>query len=119
MLGIVGAMLGAAVIPLSAWLAWPPNSTSLFWSIDAAEGLTVAWAGYVAAFADSVLGASLQAQYQCSRCGAVTERREHCNRPAVLTRGFRWITNDVVNFAASVLGVLFAWLLLRYATYPL
>jgi uncharacterized membrane protein len=118
-LGLFGALLGAAVIPLSAWLAWPSRSTLLFWRIDAAEMLTVAWAGFVASFADSVLGASVQAQYQCARCGAVSERREHCGRPAVLRRGWRWVTNDVVNFAASVLGVLFAWLLLRYAAYPL
>lgn len=118
-LGLFGALLGAAVIPLSAWLAWPSKSTMLFWRIDAAEILTVAWAGFVASFADSVIGAAVQAQYQCARCGAVTERRVHCGRPAVLHRGWRWVTNDVVNFACSLLGMLFAWLLLRYAAYPL
>lgn len=118
-LGMVGALLGAAVIPFSAWIAWPPRSTVLFWRIDAAEILTVGWAGFVASFADSLLGASVQAQYQCARCGAITEQRHHCERPAVLRRGLRWITNDVVNFVASILGVLFAWLLLTYAAYPL
>jgi uncharacterized protein (TIGR00297 family) len=118
-LGMLGAALGAVIIPLSAWLAWPPQSTMLFWRIDAAEILTVAWAGFVAAFADSLLGASVQAQYRCVRCGAVSERTFHCERRAALARGLRWMTNDVVNFIASLLGVLFAWLLLRYAAYPL
>ena len=118
-LGLLAALFGAAVIPLSAWLAWPARSTILFWRIDPAEILTVAWAGFVASFADSVLGASIQAQYQCVRCGATTERRVHCDRPAVQRRGWRWVTNDVVNFIASLLGVLFAWLILTFAAYPL
>ncbi len=118
-LGLFAALLGAAIIPLSAGFFWPTPSTLWWPRIDPAEIVTVMWAGFVASFADSVLGASAQAQYQCVRCGAVTERRAHCDRPAVLHRGWRWMTNDAVNLIASLLGVLFAWLLLNYAAYPI
>ena len=39
-------------------------------------------------------------------------------RPTVRARGLRWLNNDAVNFIASLLAVLFAWLLLRYAAGP-
>jgi len=119
LLGLIAALLGALFVAGAGWLAWPLNTTQLLWKPDAPEILSIAWAGFIAAFADSILGASLQAQYRCSRCGRQTERSAHCDQPARRLQGWRWITNDVVNFLASLLGVLFAWLLLTQFTYPI
>jgi len=36
----------------------------------------------------------------------------------VKVRGLGWVNNDVVNFLASIGGILCAWVLLRYCAYP-
>jgi uncharacterized protein (TIGR00297 family) len=113
-LGLVAALLGSLAVVLAGWLAWPPYTLALMWRFHLPEALAVLWAGFVAAFGDSILGASAQAQYKCAQCGVVTERAGHCNRPACLVRGFRWINNDVVNFLTGFMGAFFAWILLTY-----
>jgi uncharacterized protein (TIGR00297 family) len=118
-LGLFAALLGAAFVVGVGQLAWPAHSTWLFWRIDPPEMLAVAWAGFVASFADSILGASVQAQYRCTKCGGITESSNHCGQSTRLIRGWKWVTNDVVNFVTSLLGILFAWLLLTYVAYPL
>jgi uncharacterized membrane protein len=50
---------------------------------------------------DSLLGASIQAQYAVEGSGAATERRTSGARPNPLVRGFAAVTNDVVNLASS------------------
>ncbi|HLV43340.1 MAG TPA: DUF92 domain-containing protein [Aggregatilineales bacterium] len=66
---------------------------------------------------DSLLGASVQAIYYCPACQKETEKRVHgCGTPTRLVRGWRWLNNDLVNFAASVFGALAAaglWLLVN------
>jgi uncharacterized protein (TIGR00297 family) len=118
LMGLVAALFGAVFIVLVGRLAWPAASLRFFLPVDLPEGLAIAWAGFTAAFADSVLGASVQAQYRCPRCGAVTEKRLHCDVPGGVTRGLPFVNNDVVNFVASGLGVLFAAILLYYFANP-
>jgi uncharacterized membrane protein len=91
----------------------------LLWRPDAAELLAVGWAGFLAAYVDSLLGATVQAHYRCVRCELTIDRNEHCGVPAERLRGIKWFTNDAVNLAASVSGILFAWIFLRYYAYPL
>lgn len=64
------------------------------------------WAGGVAgAFADSFLGASVQARYYCEPCRAFTEKKVHrCGREAALVHGLSWFGNDAVNFTSSLAG---------------
>jgi len=83
------------------WLGWPglPSAAGR-WTI-----LPLALAGGLAgSLADSLLGATWQGLYRCPRCGQETERRAHCGGPTVPLRGRPWLTNDVVNLLATLVG---------------
>jgi uncharacterized protein (TIGR00297 family) len=74
--------------------------------------------GLAGSFADSVLGATVQAIYHCAGCDVETERRIHrCGRETRLARGWRWMNNDVVNAIASAVGaavtLVVGWAILR------
>jgi uncharacterized protein (TIGR00297 family) len=72
--------------------------------------------GMIGNFMDSLIGGTVQSQYRCTVCNKITERKKHCDgRETALVQGYRWINNDVVNFAASVAGgvtfpLLFFWI---------
>jgi len=71
--------------------------------------LAVAAGGVAGAFADSFLGATLQALRYCPQCGRACETNPHaCGSPTVLRRGAGWIENDAINLAATLAGALVA-----------
>jgi uncharacterized protein (TIGR00297 family) len=73
------------------------------------EALAGAAGGVAGMFADSLLGATLQAQFVCDRCDASTERTTHtCGSPTRRVRGWTWMTNDAVNAFACAAGALVA-----------
>ncbi len=108
-LGILASLAGSAAIY---------GSSVFYWNYDAAEMISVIWAGFMAALLDSILGASLQRQYCCVKCGQRVETAAHCGAPAEAAHGFRWINNDVVNLITALAGAIFGWILLRYYAYP-
>lgn len=69
--------------------------------------------GMGGALFDSLLGASVQAIYHCPACDKETERhpRHTCGEATSLVRGWTWLGNDVVNFAASAAGAALSVLL--------
>src|SRR5690349_8426815 len=96
-LGTLGGVAGAATIAaLAAWLR-PQGS---------APAVTlIAGAGAAGMLADSVLGATLQGKYECPACDARFERGDTvCHEPVRLSRGWRWLDNDAVNLAATLVG---------------
>lgn len=100
-LGTVGALGGALFIGTEAvFAAWPVSLAAMM------------IAGVGAAFADSLIGATLQTRRWCDRCNKPTERRVHdCGTPTRITGGIRWLNNDAVNALCSAIGALIALVL--------
>lgn len=93
--GTGGGFGGAAVMATTALVVGAPATT----------GISALAGGIVGSFADSVLGATLQARYRCDACAADADGRRHrCGRPTRYLRGWRWLNNDAVNLVATALG---------------
>lgn len=107
--GVMASLLGAAIVPLSVF--W-------FWPITLVEFFVVMWSGFLGGILDSILGASVQGIYRDVVTGDMTEKRTREGRQNSHVRGLTFVNNDVVNFLASLGGVLCAWALLRYIRYP-
>ncbi len=63
--------------------------------------------GTVGSLVDSLLGATVQRVYWCPHCEKETERQVHrCGTPTRPLRGWSWMTNDTVNFIATLIGAI-------------
>ncbi|MGC4105803.1 MAG: DUF92 domain-containing protein [Thermomicrobiales bacterium] len=112
--GTIASFAGAVFLGIVALIGW-----SNHWLANPAADTDVArllmivtGTGFLGAFADSILGATIQAQYHCPACDKATESPVHsCGTRTTPVRGVRWITNDVVNIAAIVVATAIAlWL---------
>ncbi|MFZ4620431.1 MAG: DUF92 domain-containing protein [Bacteroidota bacterium] len=102
--GFIGGAVGAGLIIVSA-AVFEPSFISL--TISAKLILS----GVIGSAVDSLLGATIQAQYQTVD-GDVTERTTVHGVPTTLVRGFRWMNNDLVNLCCGLSGALVAYILL-------
>ncbi len=74
--------------------------------------IAVVIGGIAGGFLDSALGATAQSLRYCPSCEKECETNPHvCGTPTVLRRGFPWLENDAVNFAATAGGAVVAALL--------
>ena len=63
--------------------------------------------GFIGALADSVLGATLQERRWCPACERECEMNPHsCGTQTIHRRGLTWMSNDAVNFVATLTGAL-------------
>ncbi len=92
-----GLMIGAAAVILRV-LAGMEDQPVLPLLL---AGLTGGLAG---AFADSILGATVQRMNRCTVCGREVEAARHCSKATVQARGWRRMNNDAVNLLSSVIG---------------
>jgi uncharacterized protein (TIGR00297 family) len=96
--GTLAAAGGSLFVGVIGALADPRHWRLLPW---------VLVAGLAGAVVDSLLGATAQAVYWCPRCEKETERRiHHCGANTVTRRGVGWLTNDLVNASATLVGAL-------------
>jgi uncharacterized protein (TIGR00297 family) len=109
-LGLLAAALGAVFIGSAAWtleaVGWALGGGAplVDWLVIVPAGLV---GGLLGAWADSVLGATVQAVYWCPTCDKETERRVHtCGTPTRLYRGRLWVDNEVVNLTCAAVGAL-------------
>jgi uncharacterized protein (TIGR00297 family) len=105
--GTAGAAAGAVMVAASSLLLAPARFSPAWLPLAVA-----APAGLAASLLDSLLGATLQAQYRCPVCGEVTDRRRHCpTGEGVRVRGLAALSNDRVNLLATLVGAALAVLL--------
>lgn len=99
-LGTLAALSGAALLGLLAAIFRPAGADALGLFV------TVTLAGMAGAFFDSWLGATVQAMYWCDACQKETEQhpRHRCGTVTRQVRGWRWLQNDWVNVACSLLA---------------
>lgn len=93
-IGFIGGILGSVIILVSA-SCWINKFEPMF---------IIAAAGILGSVFDSFLGATLQAKYKCSVCKRLVEKKNHCDKLTLHSKGFKWLNNDGVNFATSVFG---------------
>ncbi len=103
LLGETASLLGSVLIAIVAsMLGFGGLSNLQLWGISIISG-------FFGSTFDSLLGATLQSQYECSICTKVTEKRIHCNCPANLTKGYSFIDNNLVNLGSTAFGAVVAW----------
>lgn len=105
--GTLGALAGAAVV----WLCALPFAGA--WAATGGAAVAVVGGGVLAAFVDSLAGATVQARYRDPATGAETERAATAGVPHALVRGRRWMDNDRVNLLATAFGAAFAMACMR------
>ena len=111
-LGTAGGVAGALVLAtLAAWLQPRGVAAGAVYHGRTRTLLVLTGAGVAGMLADSVLGATVQGKYECPACDARFERGNTvCHEAVRLTRGWRWLDNDAVNLAATLVGAAVAGL---------
>lgn len=102
--GTFGGLVGAGLIGAAAAWAWE--------DLGVTHAMVIEVAGFAGMWFDSLLGASVQYKAYCTACGRTIEEREH-DHPIERPRGWRFVDNDVVNFAATLAGAILAVVGLR------
>ncbi len=103
-LGSAGGLVGAVLATLPAWLTGH--------NAMAGAGAIIGVGGMLA---DSVLGATLQGRFRCPACAAPSEWLRHrCGTATIHEGGWRWLSNDGVNAAATTAAALAGWAAWRW-----
>jgi uncharacterized protein (TIGR00297 family) len=108
--GTLASISGAAFIALVVVVTGAAGQSVAAWH----SARAILLGGIVGAFADSLIGATMQSRRWCDDCRCETERDvHHCGASTVPRRGIRWLDNDAVNFVSTIVGGLLAAFLAR------
>lgn len=102
LIGTFASLAGSALIAfLASFLA---DNWSLF--------PLITFSGLAGSLFDSLLGGTVQAMYYCPTEKKETEKHplHTCGTETVHIRGWKWLDNDLVNFACGAFGVVVAML---------
>ncbi|MFZ5807784.1 MAG: DUF92 domain-containing protein [Chloroflexota bacterium] len=108
--GVSGGVSGLGMAASFAGAGLAAGAAALGFQMSWRMLVSVWVAGVCGSLFDSLLGASLQAVYYCNQCQLETERYPHhrCGERTVYLHGIRWLNNDGVNLACTLLGGLTA-----------
>lgn len=105
--GTLASLAGALALSLIGVFLFPA------YQVPVRSALTLTIVGSVAAHFDSLLGATIQAQYICPACKKRTERKRHCAVRTERISGYFWMNNDWVNFISSLFAAGLTFLLIK------
>lgn len=103
LLGTCASLCGAGMIAAAYWVGFSLLQRQL---ISLKGPIIILLSGTLDSVFDSLLGAGLQASFQCRVCGRLTEKSVHHQQSTELVHGLRWFTNDWVNLVSGGLTVL-------------
>lgn len=103
--GTLASLAGSGLIAFLASLL--TDNWSLF--------LLITFSGLAGSLFDSLLGGTIQAMYFCPTHNKETEKHplHTCGTQTVHIRGWKWLNNDLVNFACGLFSVFIILLLER------
>jgi len=103
LVGTLAALAGSAIIATLAVILLTEQ-----WSLNTGNWLLITAAGLAGSLFDSLLGATVQAIYFCPKDQKETERHplHLCGTETVHIRGWKWLTNDWVNFGCGATGAM-------------
>lgn len=106
--GTLAGLSGSFFISLFIFGFLPLNTNAGVTSNEfIAPACIVFLSGAIGLVIDSILGATIQASFKCSVCGAITEKLSH-HGPSTTQHfaGLKWLNNDWVNFICALSGAL-------------
>lgn len=105
LLGSFAALSGSLLIALIVFLLF---------HLDILSIMMIFIFGYIGNLIDTLIGAFYQQAYICQSCGIETEKRKHCKKVTIRTKGIAFIDNDMVNFVSGLLAVILALIFLHW-----
>ena len=108
LLGSLASLFGSTLIGLVACLIVIAAEPCHIAVLPVFASVTIG--GVSGSFLDSLLGATMQANYYCPVCEKHTEHHplHTCGTGTTHVRGSRWLNNDWVNFFTSLVGTIVA-----------
>lgn len=104
LLGLVASLGGAVVIALTFGFYQLVTGNAV--EILALQMGLITMGGFMGSILDSLMGGTIQAKFISLKTGELTEKPNDENKPNPLHSGWRFVNNDFVNFASSLLASL-------------
>ena len=96
--GFAASLAGALCIAVLVFVVVPSLSSKAL--------VPVLVGGFLGALVDSLLGATVQAQYVCAETGLLVERPVTGGIKNRLVKGLPWMNNDMVNFLSILIATI-------------